>query len=67
MRSLTMARDELRQLLEAMLANMGWRPLEGQHEEGEDYPYDDGLLVPMMPLSALVPISWRGWPTLATE
>ena len=67
MRSLTLSRDEIRQQLEAMVADMGWRPLEGHHEEGEDYRYDDGLLVPMMPLSALVPISWRGWPSSASE
>ena len=65
LRSLTLSRDEIRVKVEALVAEMGWRPLEGVHEEGVDYRYEGDLLVPMVPLADRVPISWRGGPPSA--
>ena len=66
-RYLLLARDEIRTEVEEMVVAMGWRPRENVHEEGVDYRYDDGVLVPFVPLEEQVLISWPGWPTSAVR
>ena len=66
-RYLLLARDAMRIEVEEMVVAMGWRPRENVHEEGVDYRYEEGVLVPLVPREEQVPISWPGWPTSAVR
>ena len=64
-RSLLMGKALVREAVLSMFESLGWRPRELVDEEGIDYVYSHGRLVPLLPAAELVPLSQRGWPTSA--
>ena len=64
-RSLLMGKASVREAVVDLLDSLGWRPRELIDEEGIDYVYSMGRLVPLLPADELIPLSQRGWPTSA--
>ena len=64
-RSLLMGKALVREAVLSLFDSLGWRPRELIDEEGIDYVYSHGRLVPLLPAAELVPLSQRGWPTSA--
>ena len=64
-RSLLMGKASVREAVIDLLDSLGWRPRELIEEEGIDYVYSQGKLVPLLPANELLPLSRRGWPTSA--
>ena len=66
-RSLLLGKTSVREAVIVLLDSLGWRPRELLEEEGVDYVYSKGRLVPLVPAEELLPLSRRGWPTSAPK
>ena len=64
-RSLLLGKPSVREAVIALLDSLGWRPRELLEEEGIDFVYSKGRLVPLVPAEEQLPLSRRGWPTSA--
>ena len=66
-RSLLLGKASVREAVMDLLDSLGWRPRELIDEEGIEYVYSRGRLIPLLPAAELLPLSRRGWPTSAAR